>query len=326
MSIDKDNKMSVEATIWAWSLSKQQVSSLEKLVLLSLADRANEKMECFPSAKRLTNDCNTNIKTIYIALDSLCKKNVIKKTGEMKGRTKSVPVYKLLNVQKREYKSTPENGSSKNEAHPKTGEVAHPKTGELSTPENGSLNLKEEPKNITSHISIPKPLSCEKFEDDNLPSICENSPPEKKEMEEMAEYVVGPFDAHQKSIQTIAEQLDNKDLTLKETYNLSDSQLSTFEMFWEIYPKKKDKRRAKAQWFASGCHLKAGEILCKLADQVTKDKAFLDGFSPGPTNYIIGHRWEDEIEEKKVNGHFNYKSKDWALKPKAEDDIFAYFQ
>lgn len=158
MSTDKDNKMSVEATIWAWSLTKQQVSSLEKLILLSLADRANEKMECFPSAKRLENDCNTDIKTIYKTLDSLCSKNIIKKTGEMKGRTKSVPVYRLINVQKREEKSTPKNGLSKNEAHPKTGEVAHPKTGELSTPKNGSLNLKEEPKRRTYTTTTENPI------------------------------------------------------------------------------------------------------------------------------------------------------------------------
>ncbi len=141
--------MSVEATIWAWSLTKQQVSSLEKLILLSLADRANEKMECFPSAGRLEKDCNTNIKTIYKSLEALCQKNIIKKTGEMKGRTKSVPVYRLLKVQTRETKSTPKNGLAKNEAHPKTGEVAHPKTGVLSTPKNGSQNLSVEPNKRT---------------------------------------------------------------------------------------------------------------------------------------------------------------------------------
>ena len=145
----RTKKMSVEATIWAWSLTKQQVSSLEKLILLSLADRANEKMECFPSAGRLEKDCNTNIKTIYKSLEALCQKNIIKKTGEMKGRTKSVPVYRLLKVQTRETKSTPKNGLSKNEAHPKTGEVAHPKTGELSTPKNGSQNLSVEPNKRT---------------------------------------------------------------------------------------------------------------------------------------------------------------------------------
>jgi len=142
MSRKKDKKMSVEATIWAWSLTKQQVSSLEKLILLSLADRANEKMECFPSAARLEKDCNTNIKTIYKSLENLCKKNIIQKTGQMKGRTKSVPVYRLLNIRVREDLSTPKNGLSKNKAHPKMGT--------LSLPKNGLQNLSLEPNKTTT--------------------------------------------------------------------------------------------------------------------------------------------------------------------------------
>ena len=102
--------MSVDATIWAWKFNKQQISSLEKLILLSLADRANEYDECYPSGKRLEKDCNTNIKTIYKCIDSLYKKGIIEKTGEMKGKTKSVPIYRLLNVPKGELKAPPKTG------------------------------------------------------------------------------------------------------------------------------------------------------------------------------------------------------------------------
>jgi len=135
--------MSLCATQWAWSLNKQQVSSLEKLVLLSLADRADEKMECFPSGKRLEKDCNTDIKTIYKALESLIKKGIIKKTGEMKGRTKSVPVYRLIKVQAREDESIPKNGNAYSEAYPKTDK--------LSVPKNGYKNLSLESKEVRTH-------------------------------------------------------------------------------------------------------------------------------------------------------------------------------
>lgn len=143
--------MSVEATIWAWSIRKNQISSLEKLVLLSLADRADEDFECWPSAKRLEDDCNTDIKTIYKALESLCSKGIIEKTGKMKGKTKSIPVYKLIGAQKRESTSTPENGIASSEALPKTGE--------LSTPENGSLNLYNNNKN--NNVDLVKKASME---------------------------------------------------------------------------------------------------------------------------------------------------------------------
>lgn len=45
--------MSLDATIWAW---KQDIRPLEKLVLLSLADRADEFNVCFPSLTRLCSD------------------------------------------------------------------------------------------------------------------------------------------------------------------------------------------------------------------------------------------------------------------------------
>jgi len=70
----------------------------------------------------------------------------------------------------------------------------------------------------------------------------------------------------------------------------------TFEVFWEMYPLKKDRRTARNLWMQQGCYLMAGEILTKLNEQINCDKKFLDGFMPSPANYIRGYRWEDEIE------------------------------
>lgn len=49
--------MSIDATIWAWKLA---LKPTQKLLLLSLADRANEKHGCFPSIQRIENDTGLN--------------------------------------------------------------------------------------------------------------------------------------------------------------------------------------------------------------------------------------------------------------------------
>lgn len=94
--------MSLDATRWVWSLDRTIVTSIEKLILLSLADRADENFECFPSSKRLCEDTNTAPKTIKKYLKDLRDKGLIIKTGQMKGRTNSVPVYKLIGPSRRE--------------------------------------------------------------------------------------------------------------------------------------------------------------------------------------------------------------------------------
>lgn len=123
--------MSLDATLWVWKLGKKLISPFEKLILLSMADRANEYFECWPSIKRLCLDTNSDIKTIKKSLSSLRDKGFIEKTGKMVGRTKSVPVYKLV-------------GPIGREAGPKTDHLsdeAGPKTDLLSRPKNGPQNL-----------------------------------------------------------------------------------------------------------------------------------------------------------------------------------------
>lgn len=81
------------------------------------------------------------------------------------------------------------------------------------------------------------------------------------------------------------------------TQHLSEQEESdeTFEAFWQLYPIKKGKKRAKAAWFAQRCYKDVHMILTKLDEQVRKDRQFLDGYPPHPTTYIHGKRWEDEV-------------------------------
>lgn len=99
--------MSLDATVWAWKKKFTQAKggsspALKKLVLLSMADRADEQHCCYPSSTRLADDCQINKKTLFKILDELSSEGVIFDTGERKGRTKQVIVYRLIGVQGRE--------------------------------------------------------------------------------------------------------------------------------------------------------------------------------------------------------------------------------
>ncbi len=143
--------MSVDATRWAWKADLRPASL--KLVLLSLADRADEHHRCFPSTTRLSEDTGLDLKTVKSALQKLSIAGVIADTGGRKGKTKSVKVWQLIGVvgrhDNKHAKEEIHQVRARKEANPKTvrlsrpenGRQANPKTVRLSRPENGTQNL-----------------------------------------------------------------------------------------------------------------------------------------------------------------------------------------
>lgn len=119
--------MSTDATHWAWK--QQGLRPSVKLVLLSMADRADEMACCWPSCHRLGLDTGLERKTVLKAIAELRGAGLIELAGETRGKTNSVPVYKLNVGAQREDISSPKNGPG-----PKTGHV--PKT-DPSSPKNG---------------------------------------------------------------------------------------------------------------------------------------------------------------------------------------------
>ncbi|EEZ9623603.1 helix-turn-helix domain-containing protein [Escherichia coli] len=137
--------MSRHATDWAWETDPG--SSSLKLILLSMADRADEYNLCYPSIERLVKDTCLNKKTVQAGLISLMKMGLISDTGERKGATKRVRVFSL-NITKngnikgnREGGNEPENGNvTENGNIPKNGMLNDPKNGMLNDPKNGIQN------------------------------------------------------------------------------------------------------------------------------------------------------------------------------------------
>ncbi|MGL6025672.1 MAG: helix-turn-helix domain-containing protein [Vibrio sp.] len=174
--------MSRAANDWAWSLDIKPASL--KLLLLSMADRADEDHCCFPSIPRLEKDTGLNRKTILSGIKKLLECGVLKDTGEKRGRTMRVIVYKLVGV---------ENGITKLDARtvkqstletvPKTeqyqkrndsenGTLNSPKNGTLNSPKNGTLNR---PENGTQNQSLEPVIEPVR---DLVPSKLETAKPE----------------------------------------------------------------------------------------------------------------------------------------------------
>lgn len=88
--------MSIDATRWAWSL--QGIRPTQKLVLLSLADRAGENHVCWPSLQRLAFDTGLDVKTIRTCLIDLAQAGIVSRR-EVRGRGYE---YALIGVEGRE--------------------------------------------------------------------------------------------------------------------------------------------------------------------------------------------------------------------------------
>lgn len=159
--------MSLDATIWAWRAEVD--SSTQRLILLSLADRAGEDHKCYPSIMRMVKDTKMNRKTIIKVLDDLEKKALIKFTGSIVGN--GVKVYQLLGVVGREDETTStkkgtsgKNGTSSNlgtgsniGTSTENGTGTSPENGTETSTEIGTQNL---PRNLPIESKNKKDWLC----------------------------------------------------------------------------------------------------------------------------------------------------------------------
>ncbi|EPE0551782.1 DnaT-like ssDNA-binding domain-containing protein, partial [Escherichia coli] len=159
--------MSIDALRWAKKVKTGSSSS--KSVLTWLADMCGADLCAYPSVSALAEVTELNKKTVQDSLRHLMEIGLIVDTGERKGRTKQIVVYRLIGVeesvaepeytQKRESlkvgkigavnKNSTENGYVSAQNRPKNGTLScmennqrHPNFPSK-TPKNGSRNPKE---------------------------------------------------------------------------------------------------------------------------------------------------------------------------------------
>ena len=77
--------MSRQATDWAWST---KLRGPEKLVLLTLAHRANAEGVCWPSIDRIADDCGVSRRAAINALNALVAAHIVARDA-VRGRTKT---------------------------------------------------------------------------------------------------------------------------------------------------------------------------------------------------------------------------------------------
>jgi len=156
--------VSNDATRWAWIAPVN--TSAQRLVLLSLADRAGEQHTAWPSMERLAADTVLNLKTVKKVVNELIEIGLILDTGKRTGPTGRVRILQLIGVQSRDQKqknvdsNSTDIGSIGLPNKPKNGTIKQdqkrddyppviapildgnePKNGTLNEPNIGSLNL-----------------------------------------------------------------------------------------------------------------------------------------------------------------------------------------
>lgn len=85
--------MSLDAMLWA--LNTRVGRAAKKLTLIALAERAGTSATAWPSIAWIAEKAELDRKTVISALDSLQESGLISDTGERKGVTGGVKVYKL---------------------------------------------------------------------------------------------------------------------------------------------------------------------------------------------------------------------------------------
>jgi pyocin large subunit-like protein len=165
--------MSVDALKWAWMAPVD--TSSERLILLSLADRAGEDHTAWPSTERLVKDTKLNLKTVKDVIARLIEKGFLEDTGKRVGKTGRVRVLRLKGVdcrvnpsengsipkQAKHSSNSTEKGSiqsTQNRNDTENGIIPNlpanePENGSLNEPEIGSQNL---PENLSRNLSLEK--------------------------------------------------------------------------------------------------------------------------------------------------------------------------
>lgn len=79
----------------AWATSQKTGSGTRKLILLMLADRASDSNKCYPSHKKLAEDCELSRDTIIRAIKQLESDDFLEIIHRSKDGTKLSNIYKL---------------------------------------------------------------------------------------------------------------------------------------------------------------------------------------------------------------------------------------
>lgn len=201
--------MSIDAMRWAKPIKTGRSSS--KAVLTWLADMCGADLCAYPSIAALADATELNVKTVQSSLKHLVELGLIEDTGERRGATRQVIVYRLVGVsesyedskhtQKRESLKAPKNGTVKKAKAPKNGNVTENGcVPDGKEPENGSVSEGKTPNFGGKDPQKRDPESIRNLKD-------KGSTPLAPKGEGMAEQVSILIDHLNQNIATLADKL-----------------------------------------------------------------------------------------------------------------------
>ncbi|STD30391.1 Conserved phage C-terminus (Phg_2220_C) [Edwardsiella tarda] len=194
---------------WAKPIKTGRSSS--KAVLTWLADMCGADLCAYPSIAALADATELNVKTVQSSLKHLVELGLIEDTGERRGATRQVIVYRLVGVsesyedskhtQKRESLKAPKNGTVKKAKTPKNGNVTENGcVQDGKEPENGSVGVGKTPNFGGKDPQKRDPESIRNLKD-------KGSTPLAPKGEGMAEQVSILIDHLNQNIATLADKL-----------------------------------------------------------------------------------------------------------------------
>tara|TARA_R110001583_G_scaffold68910_3_gene195726 strand:- start:488 stop:1285 length:798 start_codon:yes stop_codon:yes gene_type:complete len=158
--------MSLDATVWAWN---QKVTSTQKLVLLSLADRAGENHDCWPSIDRLVENTGLNRKTVIKVIKEMVGLGLIHSQKKAFGRSNTYTLIGITEHTRSSHKvsqgiNSPNKGTNANS--PKNGTAIVPESEPLKVPKRGHKSTKESLKESKKEKKIKKENLIDEFKEE----------------------------------------------------------------------------------------------------------------------------------------------------------------
>lgn len=220
-----------------WARQQKGINSATKFVLVAMADIVRESNQFFMSVETLSEYTNQNRKTVIKSLKILCDLGLIEDTGNRKGDTKKIVVYKL---------------------------------NFLNSTETGTIPNTEQ----------------FQFFPETVPNFPPNSTvfPSKQSQKRYSDTYIN----HLEPLTNPGEKDLPASITLHES----------FKQFWEAYPRKVGKEKAKTAWKK----IKPDDgLLETILAALAKQKKLVDWqkddgkWIPYPASWLNGKRWQDEI-------------------------------
>lgn len=95
------------------------------------------------------------------------------------------------------------------------------------------------------------------------------------------------------------KKLNKKNINKERTKNICATEniaQSRFDEFWNVYPKKKDKEKARQIWVKRKYDTISSMIIADIKNRILNESSWKnDQFIPYPSTYLRNKRWEDEL-------------------------------